>query len=70
MKIKPEDNAFLIMKNKRYCKLSSFFSDAIKHTFKLELYFAKGYIILEGLNTPTGSYTSETIILQKDLVRI
>lgn len=65
-KIKPEDNAFLIMKNKKGI-VSFLHSSATqwKHTFKLELYFAKGYIILEGLNTPTGSYTPETIIFAK-----
>lgn len=65
-KIVPEDNAFIIMKNKKGV-VSFLHSSATqwKHVFKLELFFSKGYIILDGLITPTGSYKPETLIYAK-----
>lgn len=65
-KIKSEDNAFLIMKNQKGV-ISFLHSSATqwKHTFKLELYFSNGYIVLDGLITPTNSYTPETLVYAK-----
>jgi predicted dehydrogenase len=66
-KIQNEDNAFIIMKSKKNIT-AMLHSSATqwKHKFFLEFYFTNGYLILDGLNTPTGSYSPEKIIYAKN----
>jgi predicted dehydrogenase len=61
-KIKPEDNAFILMKNNQGA-ICSMHSSATqwKHKFIFELYYENGYIELDGLLTSTKSYAPETI---------
>jgi predicted dehydrogenase len=66
-KIENEDNAFIIMKGKKNIT-AMLHSSATQweHKFLLEFYFTNGYLILDGLNTPTGSYSPEKIIYAKN----
>jgi len=61
-----EDNAFVILRNKKG-QVAMLHSSATlwKHTFHLEIYLEKGYIIVSGLLSKTGSYGRETLIVGK-----
>ena len=65
-KIESEDNAFLILKNKKN-NIASLHSSATQwsNKFLLEIYFEKGYLNLEGLITSTKSYIPETLKIFK-----
>ena len=58
-----EDNVFAILKSNKntVCTINSS-ATQWKHKFNLEIILEKGYIILDGLLTPTGSYAPEKII--------
>ncbi|MCX6168373.1 MAG: Gfo/Idh/MocA family oxidoreductase [Ignavibacteriales bacterium] len=61
-----EDNAFILLKNDKN-QFASFHSSSTqwKHTFKLELFFSDGYMILSGLLTGSRSYGRETLIVAR-----
>lgn len=59
-----EDNAFVILKNKRGQNAMLHSSATFwKHRFHLEIGLEKGYMIVEGLLSKTGSYGRETLIV-------
>ena len=57
-----EDNAFLILKNKKN-QLAQLHSSSTlwRHTFRIDIALEKGYILIEGLLSKTGSYGQEKI---------
>ena len=57
-----EDNAFLILKNKNN-QLASLHSSSTlwRHTFRIDVTLEKGYFLVEGLLSKTGSYGQEKI---------
>ena len=61
-----EDNAFLIFKNK-YNQLANLHSSSTlwRHTFRIDVTLEKGYILIEGLLSKTGSYGQEKITYAK-----
>ena len=61
-KFNVEDNAFLILKNnkKQLAQLHSS-STLWRHTFRMDIALEKGYILIEGLLSKTGSYGQEKI---------
>lgn len=59
-----EDNAFVILKNKKNQNAMLHSSATFwKHRFHLEIGLEKGYIIVKGLLTKTGSYGRETLVV-------
>jgi len=61
-----EDNAFAIMRNERG-QVAMLHSSANlwKHTFRLEIFLEKGYMLISGLLSKTGSYGRETLVVGK-----
>ena len=59
-----EDNAMLILRTKRG-QLAQLHSSATswKHTFRLEIGCEKGYVVVTGLLSKTGSYGRETLLV-------
>jgi predicted dehydrogenase len=59
-----EDNAFVIMRTPRG-QMAQLHSSATswKHTFRLEIGCEKGYVVVSGLLSKTGSYGRETLIV-------
>jgi predicted dehydrogenase len=57
-----EDNAFLILKNNKN-QLASLHSSSTlwRHTFRIDVALEKGYFLVEGLLSKTGSYGQEKI---------
>ena len=57
-----EDNAFLILKNNKN-QLAQLHSSSTlwRHTFRIDITLEKGYILIEGLLSKTGSYGQEKI---------
>ena len=57
-----EDNAFLILKNKNN-QIASLHSSATlwRHTFRIDVTLEKGYFLIEGILSKTGSYGQEKI---------
>jgi len=64
--IELEDNAFVMLRNEKG-QVAMLHSSATlwKHTFHLEIFLEKGYIIISGLLSKTGSYGRETLIVGK-----
>ena len=62
--IQSEDNAFLLLKSKSGI-IASMHSSATqwKHKFLLEICFENGYINLDGILSPTRSYSPEKLII-------
>lgn len=59
-----EDNAFVILKNKKGQNAMLHSSATFwKHRFHLEIGLEKGYIIVKGLLSKTGSYGRETLVV-------
>ena len=61
-----EDNAYVILKNKK--GQNAFFHSSAtmwKHTFRLDITLENAYIVVEGLLSKTGSYGREQIIIGK-----
>ena len=57
-----EDNAFLILKNKKNQIASLHSSSTLwRHTFRIDVTLEKGYFLVEGLLSKTGSYGQEKI---------
>jgi predicted dehydrogenase len=59
-----EDNAFVLLRTKRG-QMAQLHSSATswKHTFRLEIGCEKGYVLVSGLLSKTGSYGRETLIV-------
>ncbi|MFH1379219.1 MAG: Gfo/Idh/MocA family oxidoreductase, partial [bacterium] len=59
-----EDNAFVYLRNKKG-QIASLHSSATlwRHTFKIELFLEKAYLIISGLLSKTGSYGRETLVI-------
>lgn len=59
-----EDNAFVLLRTERG-QLAQLHSSATswKHTFRLEIGCEKGYVVVSGLLSKTGSYGRETLII-------
>lgn len=61
-----EDNAYVILKNKK--GQNAFFHSSAtmwNHTFKIEITLEEGYIIVDGLLSKTGSYGRERLVIGK-----
>jgi predicted dehydrogenase len=62
-----EDNALLIMRNKRGQMVQVHSSSTQwKHLFRLEVFFEKGYVIVNGMVTRSGSYGPENIMIAQN----
>lgn len=61
-----EDNAFAVMRNEQG-QVAMLHSSATlwKHTFRLEVFMEKGYFVISGLLSKTGSYGRETLVVGK-----
>lgn len=61
-----EDNAFVTLRNDKG-QVAMLHSSATlwKHTFSLEIFLEKGYLIISGLLSQTGSYSRETLVVGK-----
>ncbi len=59
-----EDNAFVLLRNEQG-QVAQLHSSATlwKHTFRLEMGLERGYLIVEGLLSKTGSYGREKLII-------
>ena len=59
-----EDNALVILRNKKG-QMAQLHSSATlwKHTFQLEIGLEKGYLIVHGLLSKSGSYGRETLVI-------
>lgn len=65
-KFEVEDNAFAIMRNKKgQIAMLHSSSTLWKHTFRLEISLEKGYLIISGLLSKTGSYGREMLTIGK-----
>ena len=64
-KLKIEDNAFINLFNKKKNIAASIHSTSTqwRHLFSLEVFFEKGYAVLNGLKTPSNSYGKEVLTL-------
>lgn len=64
--IELEDNAFVVLRNDQ-AQVAMLHSSATlwKHTFHLDILLEKGYLIISGLLSRTGSYGRETLIVGK-----
>ena len=58
-----EDNVFSILKNNKSGVVASLHSTMTqwRHLFALEIFFEKGYMVLNGLKTPSGAYGQEIL---------
>lgn len=63
-----EDNAFVILKNKKTGLVASMHSTMSqwRHLFSLEVFLEKGYMVLNGLITSSLSYGKEVLTLAKN----
>ena len=63
-----EDNAFVILKNTKTKIVASMHSTMSqwRHLFSLEVFLEKGYLVLNGLNTSSGSYGKEILTIAKN----
>lgn len=63
-----EDNVFAILKNTKKNIISSIHSTMAdwRHLFSLEIFMDKGYMVLNGLKTPSGAYGEETLTVFKN----
>ncbi len=70
IKKKIEDNAFVIFKNTKN-QTASLHSTLTqwRHLFSLEIFLQKGYIVLNGLKTPSNSYGDEILSYCKNIKR-
>ena len=63
-----EDNVFAILKNTRSEVVASLHSTMTqwRHLFSLEVFLSRGYMVLNGLNTSSGSYGDEVLSIAKN----
>lgn len=65
-KVDVEDNAFALMRNnKGQIAMLHSSSTLWKHTFRLEIFLERGYLIVSGLLSKTGSYGREMLTIGK-----
>jgi hypothetical protein len=63
-----EDNAFIIFKNSKNQTASLHSTLTLwRHLFSIEIFFTKGYLILNGLKTPSRKYGRSIIKYSKNL---
>ncbi|MDG2348884.1 MAG: Gfo/Idh/MocA family oxidoreductase [Gammaproteobacteria bacterium] len=62
-----EDNAFVTLRNTKTGVLASLHSTMTqwRHLFSLEVFLEKGYMVLNGLKTSSGTYGDETLTVAK-----
>ena len=63
-----EDNVFAIMKNTKSGMVASLHSTMTqwRHLFSLEIFLEKGYLVLNGLKTSSGTYGEEVLSIAKN----
>jgi predicted dehydrogenase len=63
-----EDNAFIILRNSETGTVASMHSTMTqwRHLFSLEVFLEKGYMVLNGLLTSSGSYGEEILSIAKN----
>ncbi|MEM6603039.1 MAG: Gfo/Idh/MocA family oxidoreductase [Pseudomonadota bacterium] len=63
-----EDNVFAIMRNSQTGMCASLHSTMTqwRHLFSFEIFLEKGYMVLNGLKTPSGTYGSEMLTVAKN----
>lgn len=63
-----EDNVFAIMRNSKTGMCASLHSTMTqwRHLFSFEIFLEKGYMVLNGLKTPSGTYGSEILTIAKN----
>jgi predicted dehydrogenase len=63
-----EDNAFVILKNSKTGVVANLHSTMTqwRHLFSLEIFMEKGYMVLNGLITSSGSYGEEILTIAKN----
>jgi predicted dehydrogenase len=63
-----EDNAFVILKNSKNGIVANLHSTMTqwRHLFSLEIFMEKGYMVLNGLITSSGSYGEEILTVAKN----
>jgi len=62
-----EDNAFVILKNKKITASLHSTLTQWRHLFSLEIFLTKGYIVINGLITPSKKYGEEVINVSKNV---
>lgn len=67
-KLDVEDNVFAIFRNRQTGVVASLHSTMTqwRHLFALEIFLEKGYIVLNGLLTPSGTYGEEAMTVAKN----
>ena len=67
-KLDVEDNAFVIMRNNETGVVASLHSTMTqwRHLFSLEVFLEKGYFVLNGLKTSSGTYGQEILTVAKN----
>ena len=70
VKRKIEDNAFVILENffKQTASIHSTLTQW-RHLFSIEIFFEKGYVVLNGLRTPSGNYGDEVLAYCKNTIK-
>lgn len=63
-----EDNVFAIYRNSKTGRVASLHSTMTqwRHLFSLEIFLEKGYFVLNGLKTPSGTYGEEKLSIAKN----
>ena len=63
-----EDNAFVLLKNTKTGVVASLHSTMTqwRHLFSLEIFLEKGYLVLNGLKTSSGTYGDEILSIAKN----
>jgi len=63
-----EDNAFVLLKNSKSGLVASLHSTMTqwRHLFALEVFMEKGYLVLNGLKTSSGTYGDEVLSIAKN----
>ena len=67
-KLDVEDNVFAILRNRRTGVVASLHSTMTqwRHLFSLEIFLEKGYIVINGLLTSSGTYGEEEMAVAKN----
>jgi predicted dehydrogenase len=67
-KLDIEDNVFAILKNKKNGIVAQLHSTMTqwRHLFSLEVFLEKGYLVLNGLKTSSGTYGDEVLSIAKN----
>ena len=63
-----EDNVFVQMRNSQTGRCASLHSTMIqwRHLFALEVFMERGYMVLNGLKTSSGTYGSEQLVIARN----